>query len=65
MTSGLPIRNRRLALDLTQAQVAKAAGVSLRQYVAIEQGANSTIATLGRIADALDCELAALLSPDT
>lgn len=61
MTPGTLIRARRLALDLKQSEVAKAAGVSLRQYVAIEQGANLTIATLRRIAAALSCAASSLV----
>lgn len=62
MSHGSRIRARRLALDLKQSEVAQRAKVSLRQYVAIEGGANLTVATLGRIAAALKCEPAALLS---
>lgn len=58
------IRARRQALGLKQSEVAKAAGVSLRQYVAIEQGANFTIATLRRIAAALSCAASSLVKPN-
>ena len=57
------IRARRQSLGLKQSEVAKAARVSLRQYVTIEQGGNCTLATLERIAVALDCAPASLLSP--
>lgn len=53
---------RRQALGLKQADVAASAGVSLRQYVTIEQGGNFTLATLERIAVALDCPPASLLA---
>lgn len=56
------IRARRQELGLKQADVAAAAGVSLRQYVSIERGGNCTILTLDRIATALDCPPASLLT---
>lgn len=57
------IAARRRAKHLRQADVATAANVSKRQYVTIEQGGNCTLATLERIAVALDCAPASLLSP--
>lgn len=55
------IRARRQALGLKQSEVAKAAGMSLRRYITIEQGANFTLDKLERIAVALDCSPASLL----
>ena len=55
------IRARRQELRLKQSEVAKAAGMSLRRYITIEQGANFTLDKLERIAVALDCPPASLL----
>lgn len=55
------IRARRQELRLKQSEVAKAAGMSLRRYITIEQGANFTLDKLERIAIALDCAPASLL----
>ena len=55
------IRARRQALELKQSEVAKAAGMSLRQYIIIEHGGNFTIDKLERIAIALDRTPASLL----
>ena len=41
--------------------LAKAAGMSLRQYIIIEHGGNFTLDKLERIAVALDCPPASLL----
>jgi transcriptional regulator with XRE-family HTH domain len=52
------IRERRKELKLTQQQVADRLGISQQVIARIESGAsNMTVATLARIADALEADL--------
>lgn len=63
---GERIRQIRLARDMTQQQLATAAGMSTRQLGVIENGKNAPqMATLRRIAEALGCDPADLVSPRT
>lgn len=57
------IRSRRLALRLTQEDLARRAGVSRAVVIRLEKkrGASPNLATLGSIANALGVELADLL----
>ena len=58
------VRQERQARELTLDQLARAAGVSRRMVVNVEQGAaNPSIATLLRISDALGVGLPALVEP--
>ena len=59
------IRSRRLALDLTLAQVAERASLSLPYIANLERGrGNPTVAALRKIAAALDLPASALLAGD-
>lgn len=59
------IKERRLELGLTQAQLAQAAGINLRQIQKIESGEirldNITLANAARLAAALGCSIEELL----
>ena len=59
------VRERRLALGLTQAQLAKAAGINLRQIQKIEAGeiriGNLTLANAAKLAGALGVSIEELL----
>lgn len=58
------LRARRLELNLSQEEVAKRAGLSYRRYQAFEGDArpfNPTLATLRRLAEALETTLSVLL----
>lgn len=67
---GLELQKRRLALGLTQEQVAYASGVTRSHYQSLERGlsrpdapANPTLLTMVAISRVLQTELAALLPP--
>jgi len=51
------IRARRLALGLSQAEVARRAGIQQRQVSLLERGGDVTLSTLTKLARALDLEL--------
>ena len=51
------IRARRLALDLSQTEVARRSGIQQRQVSLFERGGDVTLSTLLKIAQALDVEL--------
>lgn len=58
------IRDRRLLLNLSQADLARLAGLSLRRVQQIEAGENlnPSLKTIFRLADALTTDIAALLT---
>lgn len=60
------IRSRRVAMNLTQRQLAVNAGVSLSSVQAIERGQNTSLITLVQLLRALHCLnlLDALTTPD-
>jgi transcriptional regulator with XRE-family HTH domain len=51
------IRARRLALGLSQAEVARRSGIQQRQVSLFEGGGDVTLSTLTKLAQALDVEL--------
>lgn len=51
------IRARRLALGLSQTEVARRAGIQQRQVSLFEHGRDVTLSTLTKLAQALDVEL--------
>ena len=51
------IRSRRLALGLSQAEAARRSGIQQRQVSTFERGADVTLSTLLKLAQALDVEL--------
>lgn len=51
------LRELRRAQHLTQAEVAKRAGISRRRYVGIEKGESTTVVTLQAIARAIGTQL--------
>jgi transcriptional regulator with XRE-family HTH domain len=51
------VRARRIAVGLTQAEVARRAGLSEKRYQDIEKGLNTSIRLLRQVADALGCDL--------
>ncbi|WP_282803279.1 helix-turn-helix transcriptional regulator [Secundilactobacillus kimchicus] len=51
------MKDRRIELDLTQSEVAKRAGISLRQYQRIESGKDTMFSVYARIAKVLDISL--------
>ena len=51
------IRARRLALGLSQAEVARRSGIQQRQVSTFERGGDVTLSTLLKLAQALDVEL--------
>jgi transcriptional regulator with XRE-family HTH domain len=51
------IRVRRIALGLSQAEAARRAGIQQRQVSLFERGGDVTLATLTKLAQALDLEL--------
>ncbi|MGY4330224.1 DNA-binding XRE family transcriptional regulator [Bradyrhizobium sp. LB7.2] len=62
---GRQVKDRRRALDLTQAELARQAGVRRAMVIEVERGeANPTLDSLVRIAVALKIEPAELLSSD-
>ena len=62
--SNSPISERRLALGLTQEQLAEKAGVNLRQISAWERGAIVPSGkSLVKLSKALDCTIDELMNP--
>ena len=51
------IRTRRLALGLSQLEIARRSGIQQRQVSLFERGSDITLATLLKLAQALDLEL--------
>jgi transcriptional regulator with XRE-family HTH domain len=51
------IRARRLALGLSQVEVARRGGIQQRQVSLLERGGDVTLSTLSKLAQALDVEL--------
>jgi transcriptional regulator with XRE-family HTH domain len=51
------VRARRLALGLSQTEVARRAGIQQRQVSLLERGGDVTLSTLTKLAQALDVEL--------
>ena len=51
------LRERRKAQHLTQAEVAKRAGISRRRYVGIEKGESTTVETMQAIGEVLGLRL--------
>jgi transcriptional regulator with XRE-family HTH domain len=60
---GRRIAERRVALKMTQNQLATAAGVSLTYWRRLERGSNLTLRSLAEIADILKLEVIELLRP--
>jgi transcriptional regulator with XRE-family HTH domain len=60
-----PVRRRRLALDITQVELAFTSGVSLSLISAIERGMPLTPAAASKLAAALQCPPADLLPVGT
>ena len=58
---GAAIKRHRTNSTLSQEAVARRAGIPLRNYQKLESGQNPTLATLLRIADALDITVSVLL----
>lgn len=61
---GVCIRAERLAAEMSQADLAAAAGITRTAVANIEAGANTTVFRLARIAAALDCAIGDLLPPE-
>ena len=59
------IRARRLALGLSQIEVARRSGIQQRQVSLIERGGDVTLSTLLKLAQALDVELIPVPREDT
>lgn len=59
------IRARRLALGLSQAEVARRSGIQQRQVSTFERGGDVTLSTLLKLAQALDVELVPVPREDT
>lgn len=59
------IRARRLALGLSQAEVARRSGIQQRQVSLFERGRDVTLSTLTKLAQALDVELMPVPRQDT
>ena len=59
------IRARRLALGLSQAEVARRSGIQQRQVSLFERGGDVTLSTLAKLAQALDVELVPIPREDT
>lgn len=51
------LRARRLALGLSQIEVARRSGIQQRQVSTFERGGDVTLSTLAKLAQALDMEL--------
>ena len=51
------LRERRLALGLSQIEVARRSGIQQRQVSTFERGGDVTLSTLSKLAQALDVEL--------
>jgi transcriptional regulator with XRE-family HTH domain len=60
---GRRIAERRVALNLTQPQMATLAGVSLPYWARLERGSNLTLKSLAEIASVLKLEVIELLRP--
>jgi len=58
------IRARRLALGLSQAEVARRGGIQQRQVSVFERGGDLTLSTVFKLAQALDVELLAVARED-
>lgn len=54
------LKTRRIELGLTQSEVAKRAGISLRQYQRIEKGKDTMFSVYVRITKVLDLSLDAI-----
>lgn len=54
------MRQRREALGLSQIRLAVKAGVAVRTLVRIEQGEDTNVGTLAKVADALEVRIADL-----
>ena len=59
------IRARRLALGLSQIEVARRSGIQQRQVSLFERGGDVTLSTLLKLAQALDTELLSVPREDT
>jgi transcriptional regulator with XRE-family HTH domain len=59
------IRARRLALGLSQIEVARRSGIQQRQVSLFERGRDITLSTLLKLAQALDVELLSVPREDT
>ena len=59
------IRARRLALGLSQIEVARRSGIQQRQVSLFERGGDVTLSTLLKLAQALDVELMSVPRQDT
>ena len=59
------IRARRLALGLSQIEVARRSGIQQRQVSTFERGGDVTLSTLLKLAQALDVELLPVPREDT
>ena len=59
------IRARRLALGLSQIEVARRSGIQQRQVSIFERGGDVTLSTLLKLAQALDLELLPVPREDT
>ena len=59
------IRARRLALGLSQIEVARRSGIQQRQVSLFERGGDVTLSTLLKLAQALDVELLPVPREDT
>lgn len=59
------IRARRLALGLSQVEVARRSGIQQRQVSLFERGGDVTLSTLLKLAQALDVELMPIPREDT
>ena len=59
------IRTRRLALGLSQIEVARRSGIQQRQVSLFERGGDVTLSTLLKLAQALDVELLSVPREDT
>ena len=59
------IRARRLALGLSQIEVARRSGIQQRQVSTFERGGDVTLSTLLKLAQALDLELIPVPREDT
>lgn len=64
MNLGERVRSRRVDAGLTQARLARIAGVSRRHLAALEKGANVSLLVLKRVSDVLDVWPAAFFATD-
>lgn len=63
MDIGERIRERRVQLNLNQVELGERSGVNPVTISQIERGANTTIETLQKLAEAMDTSLVALMCP--